>query len=106
MAHSEPAYLYLTTTGRHSKLPREIEIWFTEYTGRFYLISERSRSANWVRNIETHPDVQWHAGGKSFRGRARLVDPHTEPELCQTIQKLFVEKYGWGAGLVVELAPE
>jgi hypothetical protein len=32
--------------------PRQIEIWFTEHGGRFYLIAERE-SANWVRNIQS-----------------------------------------------------
>jgi len=29
--------LYLTTIGRKTGLPREIEIWFVTFTGRFYL---------------------------------------------------------------------
>ena len=41
-------YLYLTTTGRVTGQPREIEIWFTEHGGHFYLTAERE-SANWVR---------------------------------------------------------
>jgi hypothetical protein len=28
-------YLYLTTTGRVTGQPREIEIWFTEHGGHF-----------------------------------------------------------------------
>jgi hypothetical protein len=34
-------FLYLTTAGRISGQPREIEIWFTERGGRFYLIAEQ-----------------------------------------------------------------
>ena len=37
---SEAKYLYLTTTGRHSGLPRQIEIWFTRHEGRYYLVAE------------------------------------------------------------------
>ena len=33
-------FLYLTTTGRRTGLPREIEIWFTERGGHFYVIAE------------------------------------------------------------------
>ena len=32
--------LYLTTIGRRTGLPREIEIWFIVYRGRFYLLAE------------------------------------------------------------------
>ena len=45
-------YLYLTATGRVTSQPREIEIWFTEHGGHFYLVDERE-SANWVRNIQS-----------------------------------------------------
>src|SRR2546422_4986838 len=43
-------YLYLSTQGRRSGLPREIEIWFTQRDGRFYLIAEYSTS-HWVQNL-------------------------------------------------------
>ena len=32
-------FLYLTTIGRRTGLPREIEIWFTERDGRYYVIA-------------------------------------------------------------------
>ena len=44
-------FLYLTTIGRTTGNPREIEIWFTERGGRFYLIAEQYERANWVRNV-------------------------------------------------------
>jgi len=50
-------YLYLTTTGRVTGQSREVEIWFTEHGGRFYLVAERE-SANWVRNIQSQPQVK------------------------------------------------
>jgi hypothetical protein len=52
-----PMYLYLTTAGRVTGQPREIEIWFTEHGGHFYLVAER-KSANWVRNIQSQPQVK------------------------------------------------
>jgi len=53
----EPQYLYLTTIGRKTGLPREIEIWFTSLNGRFYLIAENWERANWVQNILDSPQV-------------------------------------------------
>ena len=50
-------YLYLTATGRVTGQAREIEIWFTERDGRFYLVAQR-QSANWVRNIQSQPQVK------------------------------------------------
>ena len=46
---SESEFLYLTTTGRLSGQPRQIEIWFTERDGRYYLLAEHGEQAGWVR---------------------------------------------------------
>ena len=54
-------YLYLTTTGRVTGQPRKIEIWFTEHGAHFYLVAER-KSANWVRNIQSQPQVKVRVG--------------------------------------------
>jgi deazaflavin-dependent oxidoreductase (nitroreductase family) len=93
-------YLYLTTQGRKSALPREIEIWFTYREGRFYLIAEHPTS-NWLRNLRAHPEAQVRVGEKNFTARARLISP--ESELHRAIADLSRAKYGWGEGTVVEL---
>ena len=98
-------YLYLTTRGRKSGLPREIEIWFTYRDRLFYLIAEYATS-NWIRNLSANPEAQLRVGGKSFAVRARTVAPETEPELHRVVAELSREKYGWGDGTVVELVPE
>jgi deazaflavin-dependent oxidoreductase (nitroreductase family) len=95
-------YLYLTTRGRSSGLPREIEIWFTYRDGRFYLIAEYPTS-NWLQNVQADPNAQVRVGEKNFAVRARLVSRETEPELHRAIADLSREKYGWGDGTVVEL---
>jgi deazaflavin-dependent oxidoreductase (nitroreductase family) len=98
-------YLHLTTRGRKSGLPREIEIWFTYRDGRFYLIAEYPTS-NWLQNLQAHPDAQVRVGEDKFAARARIVSPKTEPELHRTISNLSHKKYGWGEGTVVELIPD
>jgi deazaflavin-dependent oxidoreductase (nitroreductase family) len=97
-------YLYLTTRGRKSGLPREIEIWFTHREGHFYLIAEYP-TANWLQNLQAHPDARVRVDEKKFAARARLVSPETEPELHRAISDLSREKYGWGEGTVIELIP-
>jgi deazaflavin-dependent oxidoreductase (nitroreductase family) len=97
-------YLYLTTRGRRSGLPREIEIWFTCRDRHFYLIAEYPTS-HWAQNLRAHPEAQVRIAGKKFAVRARPVSPDAEPELHRTIADLSREKYGWGDGLVVELEP-
>jgi deazaflavin-dependent oxidoreductase (nitroreductase family) len=99
-------YLYLTTTGRRTGLRREIEIWFAEHGGRFYVIAERREHANWVRNIAADPRIHIRVGERHFAGIARTVDVDREPELAGAVRKVFDGKYGWSDGLIVELAPE
>jgi deazaflavin-dependent oxidoreductase (nitroreductase family) len=99
-------YLYLTTRGRRSGQPREIEIWFTERQGRWYLIAEHGERARWVLNLLADPRASWRVSDRTLRGRARVIRAETEPELSRAVQALSVDKYGWGAGLVVELATD
>jgi deazaflavin-dependent oxidoreductase (nitroreductase family) len=98
-------FLYLTTTGRVSGQPREIEIWFTEHGGHFYLIAEHRDRAKWVLNIQAEPQVRVRVGDWRFDAAARVVRDDDEPELTSAVKKLFDAKYGWSDGLVVELKP-
>lgn len=98
-------YLYLTTRGRKSGRPREIEIWFTQRDGRFYLIAEYPTS-QWLRNLQANLTASIRVGGENISVRARLIDRETEPELHQSIAEGSRRKYGWGDGTVVELIPD
>jgi deazaflavin-dependent oxidoreductase (nitroreductase family) len=97
-------YLYLTTTGRVTGQPREIEIWFTEHRGRFYLVAERE-SANWLRNIQSQPQVKVRVGNAEFEAIARVVRDDRDPPLAASVKALFDAKYGWSDGLIVEVTP-
>jgi deazaflavin-dependent oxidoreductase (nitroreductase family) len=101
----EPKYLYLTTTGRVSGRPRRIEIWFTRHAGRYYLVAEHGLRAQWVQNLLADPAVRVRVGARSMRGRARVVDRRAEGALAGEVRRRSEAKYGWGDGLVVEIAP-
>ena len=94
-------YLYLTTTGRGTGRPREIEIWFTQRRGRYDLIAEHRERAHWVQNLKVAPRVAVRVGRRAFSA----VDAKAEPELTRAAKELSEKKYGWGDGLVVELDP-
>jgi len=102
----ETEFLYLTTTGRRSGQPRQIEIWFTERDSRYYVIAEHLRETHWVQNLLADPRVRVRVGDENFAARARVVDVDVEPDAHTAIQELSEKKYGWGDGLVVELIPE
>ncbi len=95
-------YLYLTTRGRRSGLSREIEIWFTQLRGRFYVIAEYATS-NWVQNVREHSEVKVRVGGQEFDGRARVLSTESDAQLVAEVQSLSRKKYGWGDGLVVQI---
>jgi deazaflavin-dependent oxidoreductase (nitroreductase family) len=98
-------YLYLTTRGRATGKPREIEIWFAQNGGRFYVIAEYPTS-NWVKNIRADSAVSVRVARTNFSGRARLVDAEREQDLAVRIKTIFREKYGWGDGQIVEITPD
>jgi deazaflavin-dependent oxidoreductase (nitroreductase family) len=100
---NEHEFLYLTTTGWKSKNPHEIEIWFVEHEGRFYLISEKRERAHWVQNIRRHSAVAFRVGDQTFKGIARAVDDDDEEELVHRIWTLMDKKYQWSTGLIVQL---
>ena len=99
-------FLYLTTTGRRTGLAREIEIWFTERDGRFYLMAEHGDSANWVRNIQANPRVTVRVGDRRFAGTARIVVDERDPDLARAVKALSDAKYGWSDGLIVEITDD
>jgi deazaflavin-dependent oxidoreductase (nitroreductase family) len=86
-------YCYLTTTGRASGQPREIEIWFGLQGSTVYLLSGGGDRSNWVRNLLADPAVTVRIADQSFRGRARILDPGDEDALAR---RLVLDKYAEG----------
>ena len=99
-------YLYLTTIGRITGQPREIEIWFVESKGKLYILAEQFHDAQWVKNIERNPRVHVRLGARQFEATARVLDGERDRPTWLTVQQLAREKYGWGDGLPVEIVRE
>ena len=83
-------YCYLTTTGRVTGLPREIEIWFALRDGRLYMLSGGRDRSHWVKNIKKTPAVSLRIGDEHLHGTARVLDGGDEDRLAR---RLLVEKY-------------
>jgi deazaflavin-dependent oxidoreductase (nitroreductase family) len=82
-------YCYLTTTGRLTGRPHEIEIWFGAQNNTLYLLSGSEKS-DWVRNLLKDPSVTVRIAKHTFRGAARVVEDREE-EL--RARYLVAEKY-------------
>jgi deazaflavin-dependent oxidoreductase (nitroreductase family) len=102
----EEQYLYLTTAGRKTGLPREIEIWFVAFDGKFYVLAQNRHKAQWVKNIQNNPRVRVRVGSRAFDAHARVLDAARDQTAYRRAQRLEREKYGWGAGLPIEIAPD
>ena len=97
--------LHLTTIGRVTGRPREIEIWFIVYREKFYLFSERREAAGWVKNIRRNPNVGVRFGKYNIKAVARVLDYRKERQVWDEVQVIADRKYGWGDGLPVEITP-
>ncbi len=82
-------YCYLTTTGRVSGRPHEIEIWFGVQNNILYILSG-SGTSDWVKNLRKDPAVSVRIAKHTFTGTARVVKDQEEE---RTARYLIAEKY-------------
>ena len=97
--------LYLTTIGRMTGRPREIEIWFIVCREKFYLFAEHREAAGWVKNIRRNSNVSVRIGRRRMKAVARVLDHRKDRQLWNEVQAVADRKYGWGDGLPVEILP-
>jgi len=83
-------YCYLTTTGRVSGHPHEIEIWFGINDNILYLLSGGGDKSDWVKNLLKNPSVTVRIAKHTFTGIARLVTDEQEDIKART---MLAEKY-------------
>lgn len=82
-------FCYLTTTGRVTGRPHEIEIWFGLRGSTVYMLSG-SHTSDWVKNLLKDPAVTVRIGKQTFPGSARLVQDKAEDTMARF---LVAEKY-------------
>jgi deazaflavin-dependent oxidoreductase (nitroreductase family) len=87
------SYCYLTTTGRVSGKPREIEIWFGLDGDTLYMLSGGRERSDWVKNLTRDPEVRVRIRDQSLQGTARIV---TDQEEDARARRLLLEKYTAG----------
>jgi len=85
-------FCYLTTTGRVTGRPHEIEIWFSlvPETRTLYMLSGGRDRSDWVKNLRRDPEVTVSIAGERVSGRAREASDAEEDGLAR---RLLVEKY-------------
>lgn len=93
---SSEQYCYLTTCGRKTGKPHEIEIWFGIQGDSLYLLAAEGHKSDWVKNLLHDPNVSIQIKDTFFSGIARLVN---DPEEEWNARHLLAAKYqGWRVG--------
>ena len=75
---------YLTTFGRVTGNPHEIEIWFAadpHNNDTLYLLSGGRDRSDWVRNVRANPAVSLRIGDSRYTGSARIIAPNEPLDL-------------------------
>ena len=87
---AEEHYCYLTTIGRVTGKPHEIEIWFGCKGDTIYLLSQGMDRSDWVKNLLKNPSVTVRVGEQTFSATARLVKDDKEEMMARN---LHADKY-------------
>src|SRR5215470_16563991 len=66
-------FCYLTTTGRVTGEPHEIEIWFALDGTTLYMLAGAGDESDWVRNLRADPAVTVRVRDVTYDARARVV---------------------------------
>jgi deazaflavin-dependent oxidoreductase (nitroreductase family) len=83
-------FCYLTTRGRVSGQPHEIEIWFALDGSMLYLLAGAGKKSDWVRNLEVNPAVTVRLREVTHAATARVV---IDPDEDRRARALVFEKY-------------
>jgi deazaflavin-dependent oxidoreductase (nitroreductase family) len=89
-AAGDDDFCYLTTRGRRTGRPHEIEIWFALAGHTLYLLSGGGDRSDWVRNLRAEPAVTMRLRDTTYAATARVVDDAEESDRGRD---LVFEKY-------------
>jgi deazaflavin-dependent oxidoreductase (nitroreductase family) len=93
VAAADDDFCYLTTRGRVSGRPHEIEIWFALDDDTLYLLSGGRDRSDWVRNLRAEPAVTVRLRDTTYSATARIVDEDEEANESERGRRLVFEKY-------------
>lgn len=91
--------LLLTTTGRRSGKRRVTPLQFEKIGDDYYIGAARGLKADWVRNIQSCPQVEVRVGKKCFQGVAEVV---TDPPKFADFLEVRLERHPRMIGFIME----
>ena len=95
---SEDDFCYLTTAGRISGEPHEIEIWYEidpVAPATIFLLAGAGRDSDWVRNLAHHPEATLRFGTDPTEqpARGRILDGDGDEEEAHRAKSAVYAKY-------------
>jgi deazaflavin-dependent oxidoreductase (nitroreductase family) len=90
LASATEDFCYLTTRGRVTGQPHEIEIWFAADGATLYMLSGGGDRSDWVRNLCAEPKVTVRIRDTTYDASARVIADATEERHART---LVFDKY-------------
>jgi deazaflavin-dependent oxidoreductase (nitroreductase family) len=93
--------LLLTTVGRKTGLKRVTPLQYEEIDGKYYLGAARGTQADWVRNIQSNPDVDVRVKSLNFHGHAVVV---TEPSRIADFIEVRLQRHPLMIGAIMQRA--
>ena len=91
----------LTTMGRKSGKKRVTPLQYEKIGEDYYLGAARGLNADWVRNIQSNPQVDLRVGAKHIHGMAEIV---TDPSRFADFIEVRLERHPHLMGLLMEKA--
>lgn len=86
-------YCYVTTVGRRTGRPHEIEMWYARQGDTLYALAGGGRSADWVRNLEVHPHARVRVGADEYDAVGRVLDGFDDAAEAELAARLVFDKY-------------
>ena len=93
--------LLLTTTGRKSGMKRVTPLQFEKIGDDYYLGAARGLKADWIRNLQSNPQVEIRVGAKQFQGTAEVV---TDPSRFADFLEVRLARHPRMIGFIMEKA--
>ena len=87
LANADDNFCYLTTTGRVTGEPHEIEIWFAANGDHdtLYLLAGAGDRSDWVRNLRARPEVMVRVRDVTYDATARVIQDPAELRRARTL---------------------
>jgi len=93
--------LLLTTTGRKSGKKRVTPLQYEKIGEDYYIGAARGLKADWVRNLQSNPQVEIRVGAKQFQGAAEVV---TDPARFADFLEVRLARHPRMIGFIMEKA--